>query len=218
MRKLLWLVAIIFLFGCSLNTAPSSSGKAPDPMSLREELNRIVNRQISRDPFSFSIILGGDPGYRFVGVQKGTDWTLKSEGTGEPIKLTKKGSEIELVLSKNTEKLSERQFGLISPRDHLLLLQEAADRIKPVSSGDPNIQGMEITLDKNKIGQIVEQQMGSREAAREIARHASQKIQVRYLLWYRTDNRELTRMEIHLDSSISSSGLKKHVLYILRDP
>jgi hypothetical protein len=75
---------------------------------------------------------------------------------------------------------------------------------------------MEIVLDREKIGQIVEQQMGSQEAAREIALSASRKIQVRYLLWYRSGNWELVRMEIHLDSTNPSSDLKKHIRYIFR--
>ena len=71
---------------------------------------------------------------------------------------------------------------------------------------------------QGKIGQIVEQQMGSQQAAREIALQASRKIQVRYHLWYRSDDRELTRMEIHLDTTNPSSDLKRHIRYIFRNP
>ncbi|MFS8513513.1 MAG: hypothetical protein LOD87_07305 [Planifilum fulgidum] len=55
-----------------------------------------------------SIILGEPSDLRFVGEQKGADWTLKSEGTDEPIEVTKKGDQIELVRSENRETLSER--------------------------------------------------------------------------------------------------------------
>lgn len=219
MRKLWWLFALIFLLlGCSVHTESSPTGTVSDQTSLRENLNQIVKRQLDRKPLSFSIILEDHSDYRFVGEQKGADWTLKSEGTDEPIELTKKGDQIELVQSENREKLSPRQLGLISPRDHLILLQEAAGRIKPIPAPEEGIEGMEIVLDKGKIGQIVEQQMGSQDTAREIALNASRKIQVRYHLWYRTRDRELTRMEIHLDSTNPSSDLEKHVRYIFRNP
>ena len=159
-----------------------------------------MDRQLAREHFSFSIILEDHSEYRFVGEQRGADWTLKSEGAGEPIQVQKKGDEIELTQRKNKETLSEQQFGLISPRDHLILLQEAAGRMNPLSAGDPEVEGMEVVLDRERIGQIVEEQMGSQKAARDIAEQASRKIRVRYLLWYRAEDRELTRMEIHLDS------------------
>jgi len=218
MRNLWWLLAFVFLLGCSVHTDQSPNTSSDHETSLRESLDRIVNRQLAREHFSFSIILEDHSDYRFVGEQTGADWTLKSQGSGEPIEVKKKGNRIELTQEKTTEKLSERQFGLISPRDHLILLQEAAGRVKALPARDQGIHGMEIDLDKGKIGQIVEQQMGSRKAGREIAQHASRKLQVRYRLWYRIDNQELTRMEIHVDSTNPSPDQEKRIRYIFRNP
>ncbi len=77
---------------------------------------------------------------------------------------------------------------------------------------------MEVVLDRERIGQIVEEQMGFQKAARDIAEQASRKIRVRYLLWYRAEDRELTRMEIHLDSiQDPSPAPEKHIRYIFRN-
>ncbi|MGI6127056.1 MAG: hypothetical protein ACOYEF_08830 [Planifilum sp.] len=218
MRKLLWLF-LIFLFGCSAGTEQPSTASGSDRQAeLRERLDRVVDQQLAREHFSFSIILEDHSKYRFVGEQRGADWTLKSEGAGEPIQVQKKGDEIELTQRKNKETLSEQQFGLISPRDHLILLQEAAGRVNPLSAGDPEVEGMEVVLDRERIGQIVEEQMGFQKAARDIAEQASRKIRVRYLLWYRAEDRELTRMEIHLDSiQDPSPAPEKHIRYIFRN-
>nr|MBO2496450.1 hypothetical protein [Bacillota bacterium] len=216
MRNLWWLLVLLFLFGCKAHPEPAPTAPPSDQRSLREGLHQIVERQLARDPLSFSIILGEPSDLRFVGEQKGADWTLKSEGTDEPIEVTKKGDQIELVRSENRETLSERQFGLISPRDHLLLLREAAGRITTLPSREQGIEGMEIVLDREKIGKIVEKQMGSQKAAREIALSASRKIRVLYRLWYRSGDGELVRMEIRLDTIHPSPDRKKQIRYIFR--
>ncbi len=79
-----------------------------DQASLRDGLHQFVERQLAREPLSFLIILGEPSDLRFVGEQKGADWTLKSEGTDGPIEVTKKGDQIELERSENRETLSER--------------------------------------------------------------------------------------------------------------
>ena len=214
MRKLCLLLTLIFLFGCSVSKEPSTLDPGSD-QTLRENLNQIVDQQLSREHFSFSIILE-DHEYRFVGEQKGTDWTLRSEGAEEPIKVKKRGDKIELIQREKKEKLSERQFGLLSPRDHLILLQESAGRVKGFPVRDQGVQGMEIILDREKIGQIVKQQMGDQKTAQEIANRASRNIQVRYQLWYRTGDKELTRMEIHLDSV--NPYPETQIRYIFRNP
>jgi len=75
-------------------------------------IGRISTPRPIRRPFGKgcidSIILGEPSDLRFVGEQKGADWTLKREGTDEPIEVTKKGDQIELVRSENRETLSER--------------------------------------------------------------------------------------------------------------
>ena len=72
-----------FPLGCSAGTEQPSTASGSDRQAeLRERLDRVVDQQLAREHFSFSIILEDHSKYRFVGEQRGADWTLKSEGAG----------------------------------------------------------------------------------------------------------------------------------------
>ena len=168
MRNLWWLLVLLFLFGCK--SAPGAGANRPP---VRSEVPsgkgciRLWNANWHASPYLFRSSSGEPSDLRFVGEQKGADWTLKSEGTDEPIEVTKKGDQIELVRSENRGNIVRTPIRTDFPpgpspvapgggrADHDPSLTGAGDR------GDGNRTGP-----GKKIGKIVEKQMGSQKAAR----------------------------------------------------
>ncbi|GGA38449.1 hypothetical protein GCM10007416_09200 [Kroppenstedtia guangzhouensis] len=189
-----WLLtlALVLLSGCH-----GEHEKGSEEQATRFHLFRHIDGQLnqSRYPFTLSV-----HSLRFNGKQQGVNWFLESQDPdGEKrIRIRKEGNTIFLSRGKQAEKLKTRQFGLLSPRDHLLLIKSTVLRIQPLPENKKGLIGVQAVLSSEEIGDRLGAWMGE-GFEQGAANQASRKFRIRYHMWYRPnqDGLSILRMGIY---------------------
>lgn len=166
------------------------------PRSVTHKMMKGIEKQLRKENYHFTIIT--QKGSIFKGEQEGKDWHLESRSKKEPsIELKKKGERIQLSRQDQSEQLDQRQFGLISPRDHLLLVKESVMRTKRIP-GTNRLEGYEAVLNSEELGDRLGYWMGAEYNHDGAANKASRKFRLRYRMWFDQASKDLARFQIQI--------------------
>ncbi|MFC4078036.1 hypothetical protein [Salinithrix halophila] len=206
---LLTLVLVMANFsGCQVPVAQKASKSSP---SSQIQMVKQVEQQLKVKQYPFFLVLNGKA--RFKGEQRGEDWRLYSDPSEEKrISIEKKGSVILLSRGKKKETLRDRQFGLLSPRDHLLLLKESVTwtkRLPDRQTKTGTLKGIETQLDSGVLGKKLGDWMG-RAFDDGAATKASRKFRLRYRIWYHPETEKTAELTIRI---IPLQGTKVQTLH-----
>lgn len=193
----LLLAALLTMAGCAPAHPPKTIDK---PMTERELATRLLHKmdqQLSRKSYPFTLIIGDN---RFEGQQSGLDWSLESvdQKKDATVRIVKKGEHIEVTRGKQKEKLTSRQFGLVSPRDYLQLIKSDMKRVERVSTADQGTEEVEAVLSAERIGNRLGHWMGG-PFQKGAAQQASRKFQIRARFQYDTEQEGFNRLIIRID-------------------
>ncbi|QKG84382.1 hypothetical protein GXN76_07755 [Kroppenstedtia pulmonis] len=174
----------------------SREEKKMAPRSVTHKMMKGIEKQLRKENYHFTIIT--QKGSIFKGEQEGKDWHLESRSKKEPsIELKKKGERIQLSRQDQSEQLDQRQFGLISPRDHLLLVKESVMRTKRIP-GTNRLEGYEAVLNSEELGDRLGYWMGAEYNHDGAANKASRKFRLRYRMWFDQASKDLARFQIQI--------------------
>ena len=191
-ERCLLIAILVMLSGCI-----HKDDGTPDEKKLRSHLFRHIDAQVQQSHYPFTLSV---PPMRLEGQQQGKDWLLESQDSDgkERIRVRKEGSDIFLVRGKQKEKLTARQFGLLSPRDHLLLVKSSGLQIEPLSKNKRGLIGVRVVLSSEEIGDRLGKWIGS-TFDQGSANQASRKFRIRYQLWYppHQEGISILKLEIH---------------------
>ncbi|SMO43435.1 hypothetical protein [Melghirimyces algeriensis] len=199
MPGLILMTVLIIVSGCARQDfSASTQEKQGEETSVKEKMLRsrllqAIDAQLEREDYPFSIYVDQA---LFKGQQKGDNWSIQSTSSPDQdkaIHIVKKGKVIRLTWGGQTEKLKDRQLGLLSPKDHLLLVKSSILRVHPL--GKEN--GLKAVLSSEKIGDQLGQWMG--EAFKQgVANQASRKFRVHYLFYVDPAQGGLDRFTIQI--------------------
>ncbi|EGK13883.1 hypothetical protein HMPREF9374_0515 [Desmospora sp. 8437] len=196
---------LILLSGCIHGDA----GKTGNESGVHSRLFRHIDAQLHQSHYPFTLSV---PPLRFDGQQQGEDWLLESREPvgGKRIRVRKEGDTLFLTRGEQAEKLKTRQFGLLSPRDHLLLVKSTVLRIQPLPENQKGSIGAQAVLSSEEIGDRLGEWMG--EAFEQgPANQASRKFRIRYQLWYRPDQEGLSVLRMEIRPQVKDQPSEKMV-------
>ncbi|OYD09664.1 hypothetical protein [Paludifilum halophilum] len=224
MRRTFWmwmLIPMMMTSACDLSasekkSAPPTTEKTKAPVSQEDAQQKVmegIDRRLNREKYPFQLIM--KDGSVLEGKQEGTDWSLESQSGESPkIEVVKKGDQIKLTLGKKVEQLNRRQFGLLSPRDHLLLVKESILRVRKLPDQtihDKKVKGFQVDLSSEDIGDKLGDWMG-KAFSKGAANRASRKFRLRYQFWFEAENRELAQLNIRI-VPFEEDDTKEEVIY-----
>ncbi|PTX59948.1 hypothetical protein C8P63_11093 [Melghirimyces profundicolus] len=206
-----WLAAVVLVLtpGCTFGDLPAGGAAGEERMDQdpTERLFQRIDQQLARPVYDFSLAIDS---FEFTGQQKGENWSLQSKHeTEKPVRVVKKGNTITLTHGDQTEKLKTRQFGLLSPRDHLELVKASVLRVKLLPP-DPKdgTKGMKAVLSSEEIGDKLGHWMGhSFESG--AAFQASRKFRVVYRFRYHPREEGLDRLTLRIEPLKGKKGRQK---------
>jgi outer membrane biogenesis lipoprotein LolB len=123
MRFLIGLISFFLLVSCSgqMPREQASNGKEKKRV---EQWKQVLVQKMNERQFRFIEKVTRDKKVEeFTGVQYLSDWSLKDKQN--KLVMEKKGKEVFLHYSGRTEKMTPTQAGLVSPKDHLMLMKES---------------------------------------------------------------------------------------------
>lgn len=188
---------LILTSGCAQGDELKASEEPPSEQEVLSRLFRQIDDQLQQPRYPFTLLIRH---FQFEGMQEGKDWSLESRNGDRKksrIRVVKKGETISLTRGKQTEKMNTRQFGVLSPRDHLLLVKSAVLHVQPLPERQKDWTGMEAVLSSEEIGDQLGEWMGE-SFEQGPANQASRKFRVRYRFWFHSDQKGLSHLNIKI--------------------
>lgn len=212
MRWVSFLFLFVVLTACS-PAAPDASPAQPAEAGAVKDWQAVVGKQLAQKQYAFTLIASGNgETVTMMGKQSGQDWSMRNDV--RQIRVDKIGNHIYLTRSGTKETASPRQLGLMSPRDHLLWMQQVNGQVERV--GTVVWQGLRVIvlqkdLDGRQVGQALDKWMGT--PPKGLADIVTHQFNVRYRLWYVPNTRTL----VHMVAEIRSAGqLRQTIQYMFR--
>ncbi|MDR6224439.1 hypothetical protein [Desmospora profundinema] len=200
------------LLGCTnddlaAKPSPTQKESTKEEHSEREsrQFLKRVDEQMEREEVVFTLKL--QDGTPFKGKETDGKWILISaDEEEETIRIEQEDGTIHLTHGEQTETLTTRQFGLVSPRDHMKLVRESVQRVSTETKDGQDWYVAD--LNKEEMGDKLGRWMG--EAYHEgAASQASRKFIFRYRFQFdETELREMVMQIIPLEESDSSETIR----------
>ncbi|MBA4495145.1 hypothetical protein ACFO25_10145 [Paenactinomyces guangxiensis] len=209
MRLFAGLICFLFLTSCSLQSSSEThlqSAKenvlAMKEKQLNREVRLVFSQKLDQSSYPFKVRVKKDGKVsELEGRQFYEDWSLQNRHTNQ-IRLEKKNRQVFIYYSNQKETLSLTQAGLVSPRDHLILIRDMAQNIRELSA--IRVHGKKAVLAEVKIN---EEKLAQRLKGRISSPHElnafsgiSNKVKVIYLLSYIPASKELLRLRVKINS------------------
>ncbi|SFJ69176.1 hypothetical protein [Thermoflavimicrobium dichotomicum] len=194
--RVLCFLCLIVLIGCEMPPK-----KEPNQIQSSQVLKQIVEKKIRQLQYPFFIQAKQE---QFKGQVNGDDWFVEKD---KKIRLEKKGEQIQFRKDGDKEVFMVHQIGLISPKDHLQLLNEAGKPKKEkrnISWERKRAEQLDIHIDKQKLSERIKKSFLSDQPL-----VLSDQVDVIYQLIYLPDTYELKKMTILIQA-------QKHLLQEVR--
>lgn len=204
------LFLLFFLSSCNLNATVENPKEEQvkeehSEAQLMKKMKTWTDSQLAKDKFSFTLEVGAEQKNIYKGQQIGEDWYLEGENQ---IRIKKKGDKIHLSSKGKKETLTTDQFGLLSPRDHLLLIRGEGN-IEKITMNQKKV--LQVELSNQVLTEKLQQRLGDHFANSYIAERVAEQNRILYELEYWPQNKQLRQMKVRLIMHDGSS--EEEILY-----
>lgn len=210
MRGFMILFLLFFMTACNLNATVESpkvdkAKKDHSEAQLLKKMKTWTDQQLAKDKFSFTLEVGAEQKNIYKGQQTGEDWSLEGENQ---IRIIKKGDKIHLSSKGKKETLTADQFGLLSPRDHLLLIGGEGN-IEKITMNQK--EALQIELSNQAVSEKLQQRLGDHFANSHIAERVAEQNRILYELEYWPQNKQLRQMKVRI--ILQDENSEEEILY-----
>jgi len=210
-RILYLILTMLILQSCSGN---AESMKLKDTESqtaiLKQEIHQVLNKRLNEKRYSFHIRVQEQKQQQvLVGQQMGEQWEIKNPKQPEQW-MKREKDRIISTFGGEKETMAVGQAGLVSPRDHLALIEELKGNFSEptfLRIQNKKAKRVEINLDKEKLSQKLQQRLFSSGKPVSVP---LKEMDVRYSLIYFPDTHQLVQCIL----SIKGESSKEHRLVI----
>jgi hypothetical protein len=188
--RLLCVCSLFLLIACQ--SLPVDHSKV-EKENKKNYLLQILDKKMKQEAYSFIIKTTRD---QFHGKLNGENWEIKKENH---FSLEKKENKIQLKKGTESEELLVDQLGLISPRDHFLLVKEAGKLIhqpENISWEKKQAKKLNVPINHEKLSERLKKRFLSNKPVIQL----SEKVKVVYQFIYIPDTYDLKQMSIRLQT------------------
>lgn len=202
MRFLTGLICIFLLVSCSVQMPREQASNGKERV---EQWKQVIADKMNERQFPFIAKVTRDRKVEeFAGLQILSDWSLKDKQN--KLVMEKKGKEVFLHYSGQTEKMSPQQAGLVSPKDHLMLMKESgiAHRILPsVTFQGKKAVRVEIMINPKKLANQMKSRLNTPNP-NALMQVLAEKWKVVYQVVYRPESKKLLLIRVQIRASSTS--------------
>ncbi|RAL20844.1 hypothetical protein [Thermoflavimicrobium daqui] len=203
LRLIIYVYILTLLVGCE-----SLLTKDIKP-NVKQEWGQMLKKKMEQMHYPFRIQAKQD---RFIGKASKEDWYVKKIGSPK-IQIEKKGKQITIYKDRESEVLNEEQLGIVSPRDHLLLMEEVGEiqhkSVHNISWEKKMARQVRVDIDEKKLSQKIKKRFSSDQHTQFFPKLSDQ-VRVVYHLIYLIDTQTLKQMKIHIQPK---NGMKQEIIY-----
>jgi hypothetical protein len=191
MNWLLSLFTFIFLGACSGTYLEHSVHSGHQDQQMMEA----INRKLKESAYSYRLTVKQSGQVQiFTGKQQGENWVIHEPK--QKLEMERKGDRIWIHFAGKQEEMSTKQAGLVSPRDHLLLIKEIAKAFHPLKA-ENNYRRYRVEIDQHKWLQKLKQRLYTKEETPLF--DLSEKMRVDYQLLFSENGTKLKRVTLTIE-------------------
>jgi hypothetical protein len=200
-------LSFIFLFLLGFCTSGQSLNTEKTHIQLKREFQQVLMKQIEKADYHF-LLIGKmkNKKYEFMGHQLRNDWSLKHKQNNN-FYIEKKAENITMIIDKEKETMTTKQFGIISPLDHLLLVRETGSNIaflNTTSIKNQKVNHVKINIDQKKL--VVKLKRRFMSPYIDLSRYFSGKYQVVYHFYFEPTSRNLIMLKTNIYFSLKGKN------------
>ncbi|SEN29667.1 hypothetical protein [Lihuaxuella thermophila] len=202
MRFLTGLICFFLLVSCSVQVTREQAAGGTKEIRV-DQWKEVVAHKMNERQFPFTLKVRNDKRMKeFTGLQLSSDWSLKDQR--KKLVMEKKGQEVSLHYSGRTEKMTSGQAGLVSPRDHLMLMHDSGifqRMLPPITFLGKKAARVEIKIDPKTLANQMKKRLNTTNPKARIMQDFAEKTKVVYQVVFYPESKKLLLLRVVIRAS-----------------
>ncbi len=204
MRFLPGIICFFLLVSCSVQMPHEQISDRKEKIRV-DEWKQVLSSKMGEKQFSFMVKVTGDRKVEeFTGFQLLSDWSLRDKQN--KLVMRKKGKEVVVYYSGRMEKMTPAQAGLVSPKDHLMLLKESGivhRKLPPITIQGKKADRVEIMISPEKLADQMKSRLNAPNP-NELMQVLASKWKVVYQVAFLPESKKLLLLRVQIKAPDNS--------------